>query len=245
MKPEERTTYSSSTLELIRQQGGIFPSYLLLRNRANGSSRILAWKRKTASKKAGGESSYFSISFLPLCVHVYSVASICDSLHRPPSGSLPMGFSRQEYWSGLPGSPPRDLPHPRSLSASLGLAGGFFTTSATWEALFCLSASLFSRVRLFATLWTVARQAPLSMGRRTSSCLLSPGKNTGMGCHSLLQGISPIQGSNQRLLWLLHFKRILYPLSHLKRPLPSPSPASRLTTRLILSSFYSFISFEK
>ena len=26
---------------------------------------------------------------------------------------LSMGFSRQEYWSGLPFSPPRDLPDPR------------------------------------------------------------------------------------------------------------------------------------
>ena len=87
MKPEGRTTYASSTLELIRQQGGIFSSYLPLRNRANGSSRILAWKRKTASKKAGGESSYFSIPFLPLCVLVYSVVSICDS--APSSTRLP------------------------------------------------------------------------------------------------------------------------------------------------------------
>ena len=45
-------------------------------------------------------------------------------------------FSRQEYWSGMPFLPPRDLPEsvikPMSLM-SLALAGGFFTTSATWE----------------------------------------------------------------------------------------------------------------
>ena len=49
-----------------------------------------------------------------------------------------MAFSRQEYWSGLPCPPlPGDFPdpgiEPMSL-ASPGLAGGFFTTSATWEA---------------------------------------------------------------------------------------------------------------
>ena len=50
---------------------------------------------------------------------------------------LSMGFSRQEYWSGLPCPPPGDLPHPGIEPAfkSPGLAGGFFTTSATWEAL--------------------------------------------------------------------------------------------------------------
>ena len=39
----------------------------------------------------------------------------------------------------------------------------------------------------------------------------SPGKNTGVGCHSLLQGISPTQGSN---LGFLHCRPIIYHLSH-------------------------------
>ena len=34
----------------------------------------------------------------------------------------------------------------------------------------------------------------------------SPGKNTGVGCHALLQGISPTQGSNLLLLCLLHWQ---------------------------------------
>ena len=49
-----------------------------------------------------------------------------------------MGFSRQEYWSGLPFPSPEDLPNPGIEPVSLTspvLAGGFFTTSATWEAL--------------------------------------------------------------------------------------------------------------
>ena len=47
-----------------------------------------------------------------------------------------MGFSRQECWSGFPCPPPGDLPDP-GLSPCLmspALAGGFFTTSATWGA---------------------------------------------------------------------------------------------------------------
>ena len=50
---------------------------------------------------------------------------------------LSMGFSRQEYWSGSPFPPPGDLPDPEIECMSLmspALAGGFFTTSATWEA---------------------------------------------------------------------------------------------------------------
>ena len=45
----------------------------------------------------------------------------------------------------------------------------------------------FSHVQLFAAQWTVAHQAPLPWD--------SPGKNTGVGCHALLQGIFPTQGS--------------------------------------------------
>ena len=51
---------------------------------------------------------------------------------------LSMGFSRQQYWSGLPCLPPGDLPNPGVKPGSLmspTLAGGFFTTSAPWEQL--------------------------------------------------------------------------------------------------------------
>ena len=57
---------------------------------------------------------------------------------------LSMGFSRQEYWSGLPCSSPRDLLDPGTEPASLTLLQwqmGFFTNSATWKAE-CLAALL-------------------------------------------------------------------------------------------------------
>ena len=44
--------------------------------------------------------------------------------------------------------------------------------------------SCFSRVELFAALWTATRQAPLSLELYLS-------KNTRVGCPSLLQGVSP------------------------------------------------------
>ena len=49
---------------------------------------------------------------------------------------LSMGFSRQECWSGLPCALPGDLSHPGmelEILMSPALAGGFFTTNATWE----------------------------------------------------------------------------------------------------------------
>ena len=51
---------------------------------------------------------------------------------------LSMGFSRQEYWSGLPCPPPGDLPDLGTEQTSLkspALAGGFFIT---WESAICI-----------------------------------------------------------------------------------------------------------
>ena len=50
---------------------------------------------------------------------------------------LSLGFSRQEYWSGLPCPPPGYLPNPGNEPPCLtspALADRFFTTSSTWEA---------------------------------------------------------------------------------------------------------------
>ena len=46
----------------------------------------------------------------------------------------------------------------------------------------------------------------------------SPGKNIGVACHVLLQGIFLSQGLNLHLLCLLRCRWILYPLSHLGSP---------------------------
>ena len=101
--------------------------------------------------------------------------------------------------------------------------------------------SHFSHVRLFATPWTVAGQAPLSMGFSR--------KNSGMGCHALLQGnfptgvkqaslTSPVLAGGSLPLVLsgkpissVHFSRSvvsnsLWPhgLEHARLPYPSGTP---------------------
>ena len=47
----------------------------------------------------------------------------------------------------------------------------------------------------------------------------SPGKNTGVGCHALLQGIFQTQGSKARLLCLLHWQVGFLPLAIPGKPL--------------------------
>ena len=54
--------------------------------------------------------------------------------HQAP---LALEILQARYWSGSPCPPPGDLPDPGIKSVSLtspALAGGFFTTRATWEA---------------------------------------------------------------------------------------------------------------
>ena len=66
------------------------------------------------------------------CVHLWG--TLWTVVRQAP---LSMGFSRQEYWSGLPCPPPGDLPNPGIKPRSLrspALAGRLFTTSATGEA---------------------------------------------------------------------------------------------------------------
>ena len=80
-----------------------------------------------------------SDSVIHTCVHAKLLQS-CRVFVNPWTvacqAPLFMGFSRQEYWSGLPCPPPGDLPDPGTeplSQASSALADGFFTTSATRE----------------------------------------------------------------------------------------------------------------
>ena len=103
--------------------------------------------RFSISKRSS--SFYFSPeqSSMPLRVgmfHILFTAAcmlICGWLFMTPwtvaaQALLSIGFPRQEYGSGLLFPSPGDLPDPRIESTPLestALAGGFFTTSATWE----------------------------------------------------------------------------------------------------------------
>ena len=59
------------------------------------------------------------------------VAKSCPTLTTPWTvacqAPLSMGFTRQEYWNGLPFPSPADLPDPGIKPASPALAGRFFT----------------------------------------------------------------------------------------------------------------------
>ena len=76
----------------------------------------------------GGPLNYFQAFSCFSCSVMSDSATPWTVAHQAP---LSMGFSRQEYWSGLQFPSPEDLPDPGIEPVSAALAGGFFTSWAT------------------------------------------------------------------------------------------------------------------
>ena len=109
--------------------------------------------------------------------------------HQAP---VSMEFFRQEYWSGLPFPPPGDLLDPRIEPTSLCLPH--------WQADSLPPSHL---ENLIILLCLVTQSCPTlcnPMDCSPPGCSVhgdSPSKNTGVGCHALLQGIFPIGDQTQ------------------------------------------------
>ena len=82
-------------------------------------------------------SEFYTLSYLIACVlsHFSCLLSLCNPTFCSPPGSSVHGIlqARILEWVAFPS--PGDLPHPGVKRESSALAGGFFNTSATWEAL--------------------------------------------------------------------------------------------------------------
>ena len=94
------------------------------------------------------------------------VTQSCLTLGNPmdcsPPGSSVHGIL-QGYWNGLPCPPPGDLPDPAIKPESLmspALAGGFFTTNATWEALYVINTINKNYSLPFSCLWQICCPEP-------------------------------------------------------------------------------------
>ena len=117
----------------------------------------------------------------------------CTPWTIPHQASLSMGFPRQEFLSGLPFSSPGDLPNPRIEPASPASQMDSFLLSYV---------RLPARELICKWKWKWLPPAWLFENRRNS-----PGWNTGVGSHFLLQGIFPTQTSNpglQYYRWILY-----------------------------------------
>ena len=151
-----------------------------------------------------------------MLIHFCCVQLSATPWSIPCQAPLPMGFSRQEYWSGLPCPPPGNLPIPGIEPTSLifpELAGRYFTTSVTWQ-IPNYSELTKPRLKSESVSHSVVSNSlqPHGVGPARLLCPWDfPSKNTGVGCHFLLQGIFPTQ---QSYPGLLHCRHILYQLSY-------------------------------
>ena len=91
--------------------------------------------------------AYFTRLKFPahVCMHAQSLSCVqlfATSWIVTRQVPLSMGFSRQEYWSGLPFPPPGDLPNPGTEPMSLtspALTGRFFTTEPPGKPIKCVT----------------------------------------------------------------------------------------------------------
>ena len=153
-----------------------------------------------------------------------------EAHQAPPS----LGFSRQGHWSGchfllqcmkvkserevaqlcpilsdpmdcsLPGSSVHGIFQPRVLEwGAIAFSGPNSTRYKLWKA--------YLKVNVLVAQLCPTLCDPMDCSLPGCSCPWDfPGKNTGVGCHSLLQGTFPTQGSNP---CLLHCRQILYHLN--------------------------------
>ena len=141
--------------------------------------------------------SGLSVSWTPPLRTQIWVQNLTAPGHRPPSSDLLPTPLQDRLFLPLE----KTTPFPRLFhTCTLSLLKHPLTSPFWW-----VCAQSLSPVQFFATLWAVADRLLCPWD--------SPGKNTGMDSHSLLQGIFPTQGSNPRLLHLLHWQVETLPIA--------------------------------
>ena len=131
---------------------------------------------------------------------------------------------------GCPRQEPAELRTWRCLSQRLS-GGPHMLSWSFMELVFRVKPAIqprFDRIRMCINAWAVLRSVTLVVSDPVRphglwpAWLLcpwdSPGKNTGVGWHALLQGIFPTQGSDPRFSHLQHWQVGSLPLAHLGTP---------------------------
>ena len=179
--------------------------------------------RATPREMAPESGKVVPIFMSVLCVCVlnrFSHVWLCNPLDCSPPGSSVHGIlqARILEWVAVPSS--RGSSQPRNWTQVSWIAGRFFTSWATkgsprilqWVAYPFSRGSSWPRNRTRSPTLHVDSLPAEPSGKPT---------NTGAGCPALLQGIFPTQGLNPGFL---HYRRILYQLSHQGGPLEAYPP---------------------
>ena len=141
-----------------------------------------------------------NIRWIPWMPQALSPARVYEALSKPSSYSLSL---HTWHLCSLELSVISKMPYILSLKVPCLFLFLWIPSYPLRPVFSLLTAQSLSHVWLFATPWTVACQAPLTIGFSR--------QNTGVGWHSLLLGFFLTQGSK---LSLLHCRKILYHLSY-------------------------------
>ena len=112
--------------------------------------------------------------------HVRLLVTPWTSAYQAPAS---IGFSRQEYWSGLPFPSPEEIPDPGIKPGSIHIVGRCFTIWATREASIMHCCCCCQVASVVSDSVRPHRWQPTRLPHPWDS----PGRNTGVGCHCLLQ----------------------------------------------------------
>ena len=123
---------------------------------------------------------------VPICACTYAqllgrVLLFATSWTVACQAPLSMGFSRQEYWSGLSFPPPKDLPNPGTKPASPALVGGYLITEPP------------GKPRI--TYWKIHKWNSMS---EICFVFTSKGRKCGDGCTKISQELITVEST----LWL-------------------------------------------
>ena len=147
------------------------------------------------------------------------VARLCPTLGKPvdcsPPGSSVHGFLQARILEWVAISFSGGSSQPRNQTWVSGIAGILFTNLAMREAPTRKPESA-QKIEDTRNVCVHAQSCstlcdPMDYSLPSSSVHgIYPGKDIGVFCHFLLQGIMLTQGSNSHLLYLLHYRQILY-----------------------------------
>ena len=128
----------------------------------HGVAKTGTWLSDWTTTAAHIYSALLRLHYISMLLLLQSCLTLCDPMDCSLPGSSIHGVSRQEYWSGLPCPPPGHLPDPVIEPTSLkspALAGGFFTTRTTWEALYFHEVTVIIISLLWPVKWNPERRS--------------------------------------------------------------------------------------
>ena len=153
---------------------------------------------------------WFSLHLCMCAKSLQLCLTLCDLMNVALQAPLSVGFSRQEYWSGLLCPPPRDLPEPGIEPVSPTLAGGLQLVPHTFSftvcvcVCVCVLATLSVRFSGIKYIHNVVQSSPLSISKTSLSQMIP--WTARRSNQSILNEINPEYSLEGLLLKLQYFE---------------------------------------